>query len=162
MRSHLVGSCMWLTTKPTLECRITDTSRGNPPSCEKRKKKKLIKENTRSSGGANREITCWRQASESSAWCQQVIFRRAGVFLLYRTYLWNKQHVMSINLTTWSAMQYHVVVDHVVFYVIHSQVRYKSPYLSGVHNRRECALPGRHNERNGFSHYRHLDCLLSR
>ena len=24
-------------------------------------------------GGASREITCWHQASESSAWCQQVI-----------------------------------------------------------------------------------------
>ena len=32
---------------------------------------------------------------------------------------------MSINLTTWSTMQFHMVVDHVVFYVIHSQVQYK-------------------------------------
>ena len=31
------------------------------------------KENTRTLGGASREITCWHQASESSAWCQQVI-----------------------------------------------------------------------------------------
>ena len=52
------------------------------------------------------------------------ITRRAGVFLLYRTYLWNKQQVMSIDLTTWSTMQYHVVVDHVIFYVIHSQLRH--------------------------------------
>ena len=51
--------------------------------------------------------------------------RRAGVFLLYHTYLWNKQQVMSINLTTWSTMQYHMEVDHIVFYVIHSQGRYK-------------------------------------
>ena len=69
------------------------------------------KENTRSSGDARREITCWHQAEGSSAWCQQVISRRAGIFLLYHTYLWNKQQVMSINLTTWSTMQYHVVVD---------------------------------------------------
>ena len=50
--------------------------------------------------------------------------RQVGVFLLYRTYLRNKQQVMSINLTMWSTMQYHVVVDHIAFYVIHSQVRY--------------------------------------
>ena len=49
--------------------------------------------------------------------------RWAGVFLLYRTYLWIKQ-VKSINLITWSTMQYHMVVDHIVFYVIHSQVWY--------------------------------------
>ena len=30
-----------------------------------------------SSGGASREITCWHQVSESSAWCQQVISRLA-------------------------------------------------------------------------------------
>ena len=29
-------------------------------------------------------------------------------------------------------MQYRVVVDHIVFYVIHSQVRYKSQYLQIV------------------------------
>ena len=51
--------------------------------------------------------------------------RWVGVFLLYRNYLWNKQQVMSINLTTWTTMQYHVVVDHIVFYMMHSQVRYK-------------------------------------
>ena len=50
---------------------------------------------------------------------------RAGVFLLYRTYLLNKQQMLSINLTRWSTMQYHMVVDHIVFYVIHSQVWYK-------------------------------------
>ena len=98
----------------------------------------VLKENTRSSGGARREITCWHQAEESNANgggfrrlmpasdLPTCTTRRAGVFLLYSTYLWNnKQQVMSINLTTWSTMQYHVVVDHIVFYVIHSQVRYK-------------------------------------
>ena len=95
-------------------------------------------------GGVRREISCWNQAEESDAegWGFRRLMpasdlpphtpRRAGVFLLYRTYLWNKQ-VMSINLTMWSTMQYHVVVDPVVFYVvvdpvvfyvIHSQVRY--------------------------------------
>ena len=90
------------------------------------------------SGGARREIICWDQAEESDAKggrFRRLIpandpptrtTRRAGVFLLYRTYLWNKQQVMPINLTTWSTMQYHVVVDHVVFHVIHSQVRCKS------------------------------------
>ena len=88
------------------------------------------------SGGARREITCWHQAEESDAegggfLCLMPASdlptrtnRKAGVFLLYRIYLWNKQQVMSINLTTWSTMQYHVVVDNVVFYVRHSQVRY--------------------------------------
>ena len=88
------------------------------------------------SGGARREITCWHQAEESDAeggGFRRLIpasdlptrtTRRMGVFLLYRTYLWNKQQVMLINLTTWSTMQYHVVVDHLAFYVIHSQVRY--------------------------------------
>ena len=33
----------------------------------------ILKQNTRLSGGASREITCWHQALESSAWCQQVI-----------------------------------------------------------------------------------------
>ena len=92
------------------------------------------------SGGARREITCWHQAEESDAEGGGFLrlmsasdlptrtTRLAGVFLLYRTYLWNKQQVMSINLTTWSTMQYHVVVDHVVFNVIHSQVRYKLRY----------------------------------
>ena len=37
----------------------------------------VIKENTRSSGGASREITCWHQAEDSDAWCQQVISRLA-------------------------------------------------------------------------------------
>ena len=90
------------------------------------------------SGGARREITCWHQAEESDAEgggyrrlmpasdLSTRTTRRVGVFLLYGTYLWNKQQVMSINLTMWSTMQYHVMVDHVVFYVIHSQVRYKS------------------------------------
>ena len=92
------------------------------------------------SGGGIRsiwEITCWHQASESSAFGVRFLrmpasdlltrtTRRVGVFLLYRTYLWNKQQVMSINFTTWSTMQYHVVVDDVAFYVIHSQVRYNS------------------------------------
>ena len=84
-------------------------------------------------GGTRREITCWHQAEESDAEgggfrrlmpasdLPTRTIRRVGVFLLYPTYLWNKQQVMSINLTT---MQYHVVVDHVAFYVIHSQVRY--------------------------------------
>ena len=54
--------------------------------------------------------------------------RQAGAFLLYRTYLWNKQQVMSINLIMCSTMQYHVVVNHVVFYVIQSQVRYNALY----------------------------------
>ena len=84
--------------------------------------------------GARREITCWHQAEDSDAWCQQVISRLAPpnewVFSFYKypTNLWNKQQVMSINLTTWSTMQYHVVVDHVAFYVIHYQVRYNLIY----------------------------------
>ena len=73
------------------------------------------------SGGARREITCWHQAEESGAEgggfrrlmpasdLPTRTTRRAGVFLSYRTYLWHKQQVMSINLTTWSAMQCHVV-----------------------------------------------------
>ena len=66
------------------------------------------------SGGVRREITCWHQAEESEA--KGGGFRRlmpasdlltrttrwAGVFLLFRTYLWNKQQLMSINLTMWS------------------------------------------------------------
>ena len=91
--------------------------------------------------GVRRENTWWHQAEESDAEGRGFrclmpasdlptrTTRRAAVFLLYRTYLWNKQQVMSINLTTWSTMQYHVVVDHVVFYVIHSQVRYNNFYL---------------------------------
>ena len=75
------------------------------------------------SGGARREITCWHQAELMPASDLPThTTLRAGVFLLYRTYLWNKQQVVSINLT----IQYHVVVDHVVFYVIHSRVRYKA------------------------------------
>ena len=92
------------------------------------------------SGGPRRKIICWHQAEESDAEgggfrrlmpasdLPTRTTRRVGVFLLYRTYLWNKQQVMSINLTTWSTMQYHVVVDHVDFYVIHSQVRYNMFY----------------------------------
>ena len=38
---------------------------------------RVLKENTRSSGGASREITCWHQAEDSDAWCQQVISRLA-------------------------------------------------------------------------------------
>ena len=92
-------------------------------------------------GWCKEGITRWHQAEESDAeggGFRRLLpasdlptrtTRRAGVFLLYRTYLWNKQQVMSINLTMWSTMQYHVVVDHVVFYVIHSQVRYNGYYL---------------------------------
>ena len=90
--------------------------------------------------GARSEITCGHQAEESDAEgggfrrlmpasdLPTRTTRRAGVFLLYRTYLWNKQQVISINITTWSTMQCHVVMDHVVFYVIHSQVRYNTCY----------------------------------
>ena len=93
------------------------------------------------SGSGRREITYWHQAEESDA--NGGVYRRlmptsdlparttrrVGVFLLYRIYLWNKQQVMSINLTTWSTMQYHVVVDHVFFYVIESQVRYNGIFI---------------------------------
>ena len=95
------------------------------------------------SGGARSEITCWHQAEESDAeggGFRRLIpasdlptrtTRRVGVFLLYRTYLWNKQQVMSINLITCSTTKYHVVVDHVAFYVIHLQVRYKWAFPAG-------------------------------
>ena len=59
--------------------------------------------------------------------------RQAGVFLLYRTYLWNKQQVMSINLTSYYVIHHAVPLggrSHtVVFYVIHSQVRYNVYFL---------------------------------
>ena len=76
----------------------------------------------RSLAGIRRRIT----TPDASKWSPDSHHPTRGVFLLYRTYLWNKQQVMSINLTTWSTMQHHVVVDHVVFYVIHSQVWYNS------------------------------------
>ena len=89
--------------------------------------------------------------------------RRAGVFLLYHTYLWNKQQVMSINLTTWSTMQYHVVVDHVVFNVIYCQVRYNT-IVDSLELQQSCAksssLQWRHNERHGVSNHQRHDCLL--
>ena len=77
------------------------------------------------------------KAGDSDALCQQLISRIAPrddwvLFFSYRTYLWNKQQVMSINLTTWFTMQYHVVGDHVVFYVMHSQIRYKHTYPASI------------------------------
>ena len=89
------------------------------------------------SGGARMEITYWHHAEGGrfrrlmpASDLPARTIQRAVVLLLYRTYLWNKQQVMSINLAIWSTMQYHVVVDHVVFYVIHSQVRYNSILLT--------------------------------
>ena len=51
--------------------------------------------------------------------------RRVGVFLLYHTSypsLKNKKWNFLVSIsTTWYIMQYHMVMDHVVFYVIHPQ-----------------------------------------
>ena len=70
-----------------------------------------LKENT-PSGGARREIICWHQAGESHAEgggfrrlmpasdLPTRTTRRASAFLLYHTYVWNKQQVLSINFTT--------------------------------------------------------------
>ena len=90
----------------------------------------LLKENTpsrvvrgeRSFAGIRRRIP----TPDASKWSPDSHHPTSGCFSSYRTYLWNKQQVMSINLTAWSTMQYHVIVNHVVFYVIHSQVRYKT------------------------------------
>ena len=49
------------------------------------------------SGGARREITCWHQAEDSDAWCQQVISRLAPpnerVFSFYTVllFLWRRR-----------------------------------------------------------------------
>ena len=84
------------------------------------------------SGGG---IRCRRRripTPDASKWSPDSHHPTSAYFPFIRTYLWNKQQLMSINLTTWATMQYHVVVDHVVFYVIHSQVRYEVFYLIGL------------------------------
>ena len=86
----------------------------------------ILKENTpsrvlwggRSLAGIRRRIP----TPDASKWSPDLHHPTIGCF----PFIPNKQ-VMSINLTTWSTMQNHVVVDHVVFNVIHSQVRYDGP-----------------------------------
>ena len=72
------------------------------------------------SGGGIRRQRRRIPTPDASKWSPDSYDPTSGCFP-FILYLWNKQQVMSINLTTWSTMQNHVVVDHIVFYVIHSQ-----------------------------------------
>ena len=84
----------------------------------------------RSFAGIRRRIP----TPDASKWSPDSHHQTSGCFP-FIPYLLMEQTKSDVNkssciITTWCTMQYHVVVDHIVFYVIHSQVRYKSFSLS--------------------------------